>query len=195
VRGEAGVTIAEDLVVPEVERLHEALRARGEGDEAAELDDLCLVEVRVQPLPEHVVGEVGVPGDRARVGEGRLLPLVESVRLLEEEDLVDELLGETLRARRLRALTAAVVALDGLGDVEAAELLEPVVDMPVREGRVPVGGKRAQDLGHVRADRLTLRPRRPVAARALEDLAVAGVRERVGVDVADPRHTDNLTRM
>ena len=50
-RGEAGGGVAEDLVVADAERLDPALLAQGEADEEAQLHQLRLGEVLVQPLP------------------------------------------------------------------------------------------------------------------------------------------------
>jgi hypothetical protein len=90
--------------VPDAERLDPALLAVGEGDEIAELDELLLAEVQTQTLPQRVVGAVGVPDDRARVEQCRLLPLVIAAGPLELEQVVVVRLGKTLLSARERPL-------------------------------------------------------------------------------------------
>ena len=53
-----------------------------------QLDDLRLAEVQVEPLPEGIVGSLGIPDDRARVEERCLLAIVVAARALEVEQLV-----------------------------------------------------------------------------------------------------------
>ena len=62
-------------MVLDVERAQPALLAHGQRDEIADLHQLRLAEVLVQPLPELVVDRQ-VPGDRLRIGERGLLLLV-----------------------------------------------------------------------------------------------------------------------
>src|SRR5262245_5624435 len=57
---------SQDLVVLDVERAQPALLAHGDGDEIADLDQLGLAEMLVQPRPELVVDRQ-VPGDRLGV--------------------------------------------------------------------------------------------------------------------------------
>ena len=58
---------------PQPQRPDEVLLAQLEADRAAELDELGLAEVAVQPLPELVVGPVRVPDDRVGPVEGGAL--------------------------------------------------------------------------------------------------------------------------
>jgi hypothetical protein len=69
----------------DAERLDPALLTVRDGDEVAELDDLLVAEVRAQALPQRVVRPLGIPDDRARVEQRRLLPLVVPRRALEVE--------------------------------------------------------------------------------------------------------------
>jgi hypothetical protein len=69
--------------VADAQRLDPALLAAGEGDEKAELDELSLAEIRVQLLPERVVGYAGVPDDGAGIGERDLLAFGEAIGVLE----------------------------------------------------------------------------------------------------------------
>ena len=89
------------LVVIDVEQPQPALLAERQPDHAAQLDQLGLTEVRVQAVPERVVG-VHPPRDRLGVRERRLLPVVEAVRALEVEQLVVLALDEPLRATLAR---------------------------------------------------------------------------------------------
>ena len=61
----------------DAERADPALAAGDVADERPELDELGLGEVRVQLLPERIVGEVRVPADRVGVAERDALALVE----------------------------------------------------------------------------------------------------------------------
>src|SRR5919107_243378 len=126
-RPEAGrhrrVGAGHDLVVVDVQHPQPALLAERQADEASELDQLRLGEVRVHALPEGVVG-VEVPRDRLGVRERRLLALVVGLRALEVEELVVLALDEAEPAALLGALVAAVLALDRARDVDAAQLLD-----------------------------------------------------------------------
>ena len=75
----------------DVERAQPALLAHGERDEVADLDQLRLAEVLVQPRPELVVDRQ-VPGDRLGVGQRGLLLLAVLRRGLE----IDQVLGLVL---------------------------------------------------------------------------------------------------
>ena len=61
----------------DVEQPQPALLAHRQRDEAAELDQLGLGEVGVQPLPERVIG-VEPPGNRLCISQRCLLPLAEA---------------------------------------------------------------------------------------------------------------------
>jgi hypothetical protein len=98
--------------VADAQRLDPALLAAGEGDEKAELDQLSLAEVLVQLLPESIVGDAGVPDNRARVRERGLLALGEAIRVLEMQELLVLLLGDGLLSRPDRSLDASILALD-----------------------------------------------------------------------------------
>src|SRR6266571_243845 len=128
-RGEARVGVGEQLLVPDAQRADPALLAAGEGDEVAQLDDLRLGEVGVQALPEGVVGQVGVPGDRLGVGQRGALALVEAAGGLEVQQLVVVALVDALLRALQGALAAAVLAVHRpRRHVQAAELLDAVVE-------------------------------------------------------------------
>ena len=59
----------------DVERAQPALLAHGQRDEVADLDQLRLAEMLVQPRPELVVDRQ-IPGDRLGIGQRRLLLVV-----------------------------------------------------------------------------------------------------------------------
>src|SRR3712207_5070106 len=148
-----------DLVVVDVEHAQPALLPERQADEAAELNELRLAEVAVHPVPELVV-RVEMPGDRLRVGERRLLALVVGGRRLEVEQLVVLAFDEPERAALLRALVAAVLALDRARDVDAAQLLDAMVEDAVAEDVVPAVGEEPEARRDVRADGRALRARR-----------------------------------
>src|SRR5918999_1050155 len=70
------VEVYADLAVAEVHGRQPALLPEREGDEVPELDQLRLGEVLVQPLPQRVVGAVGIPDDDIGPLERGLLALV-----------------------------------------------------------------------------------------------------------------------
>src|SRR3954451_1103633 len=86
--------------VGQAERAEPVLLAEREGDRVSELDELGLGEVRVQALPELLVGEVAVPRDRVRPGEHGALAVVESGRVV-RVGLDFVVLGEVARAQAL----------------------------------------------------------------------------------------------
>ena len=119
--------------MPDAYGLQEALLAERQRDEVAKLDELRLGEVLMQAAPEIVVGQAGIPGDGHRPGERGALTVVELLRVLEVQDVVDLRFRGALFRGEYRTLAAAVLAVDGLGDVEAAELLDRVVVTPWRK--------------------------------------------------------------
>src|SRR5262245_37438527 len=170
-RGGAG----EHLVVVDVEQPQPALLAQRQPDHATELDQLGFVEVLVHALPERVIGR-GVPGDRLGVGERGLLALVVALRFLELEQVPDVVLDQRAARRRLdRALVAAVLAFHRARDVEAAQLLDRVIEHAVPEDVPPGIGEEPEARPDVGADRRALRPRRALALAALHLLAHLGV--------------------
>ena len=94
-RRHRGVGAGEDLVVLDVERAQPALLAHGQRDEIADLDQLRLAEVLVQPRPELVVDRQ-VPGDRLGVGQRRLLLVVVARRALEIDQVAVVVLDHAL---------------------------------------------------------------------------------------------------
>ena len=106
-------------MVLKAERLDPALLSQCESDEEAELDQLRNGEVLVEPFPEGVVGDLGIPNDGAGVGQRRLLARAELLRVGEVQQLVVFLLGESFPSSLDGALDASIFAVDGFGDVNA----------------------------------------------------------------------------
>ena len=154
--------------MPDAERLDPSLLPEGEGDEEPELDELGHGEVLVEPLPERGVSDLRIPNDGARVGERDLLASAELVGVGEAQQLVVLLFGEPFPSPLDGALDASVVALDGFRDVDAAELLDGVVEDAMAKRLVPRLRERVDDGRVVRADRLALGPRRSFATRQLQ---------------------------
>jgi hypothetical protein len=79
-----------------------------------------------------------IPNEVAGVEQRGLLTLVESVRLLELEELVEVALGRGLLSSRESSLGPSVVAVDCLGHIDAAELLERVLHYACSKRPLPV---------------------------------------------------------
>src|SRR5260370_9848460 len=88
----------EDLVVLDAKRAQPALLAHGQSDEIADLDELGLAEMLVQPRPELIVDRQ-IPGDRLGIGERRLLPLVIAAPALSIEKIPLVVLDNALPRR------------------------------------------------------------------------------------------------
>src|SRR5712691_8900139 len=176
----------ENLMVLDVESAQPALLAHGEGDEIADLDQLGLGEIAVQPRPEGVVGRQ-VPGDRLRIGERRLLPLVVAGRRLEIDEVAVVVLDQPGARRLHRALVAAILALDRARHVDAAQLLDIVVGDAFLEHGAPAVGERPEHRRHMGAHRLALRPRRALAPAAVKLGQHGRIRDGRRIDVADAR--------
>ena len=56
-----------------------ALLTEGEADKKTELNQLIEAEVLMELCPERVVGDIGIPGDRAGVGERDLFSFGEFI--------------------------------------------------------------------------------------------------------------------
>jgi hypothetical protein len=171
------------LVVVDAQQPDPALLAEGQRDEAAELDQLRLGEVPVQPLPQLVA--VSSPGDRLGVGQGRLLPLVIGAAGLEVQQAVVGSFGQTGRPRPARPLVAAVLTPQRPGDVHPAEVLDRVIaDALVEQG--PPGVREGPErVRRVRAHRGGLRPGGSLPGAAFHLRLHPGVHG-LQRDVADP---------
>src|SRR5204863_8194350 len=102
-------------------------------------------------------------------------------------------LHEALLPRTEGALRASVLALDRLRHVDAAQLLERMLDEAVPEDAVPRVRERLRDGGYVGTDRLRLGPRRAVAPREVEVVAQLVVGHVLGSHVADARHGPSVS--
>ena len=134
--------------MPDAPRLDHALLPVRERDKRAELDELLLAEVAPQALPQRVVDALRVPDEVARVEKRGLLPLRERVRALEVQQLAVVRLVQ-LVSRTERPLRASVLAADRLRDVDAAELLQRMLDDALAEDAVPAARERLRDVGDV----------------------------------------------
>ena len=184
-RRHRAVLARQDLVVLDVERAQPSLLAHGQRDEVADLDQLRLAEVLVQPRPEFLVDRQ-VPGDRLGVGEGGLL----LVAVLRGRLEIDQVLGVVLDHRAGvggldRALVAAEFAQHRARHIEPAQLLDAVIGDPGVEHVAPRVGERPEHRGDVGADRLALRPRRAVALAAFQLGEHGRVLHGLRIDVAD----------
>src|SRR5438552_6385546 len=157
------------LVVVDVEQPQPALLPHGEGDGAAELDELGLAEMPLQTFPERIVG-IEMPGDRLGIRERCFLAVVAARGFFEIEQVLDVLFHDP-RARSLdRALVAAIVTLHRARHVQSAELLDGVVAHTLVEQVAPGVRKGPESRRHVGAHRRALRPRRALALAALHFL-------------------------
>ena len=170
----------------DVERAQPALLAHGDGDEIADLDQLRLAEMLVQPRPERVVGRQ-IPGDRLGVGERGFLPLVVARRALEIDQVGIVVFLEAGLGRLDRALVAAELAQHRARDIDAAQLLDVVIGDAVLEYVAPGIGERPERRRHMGADRLAFRPRRSLPRAALEFGDHGRVFDRRRIDIANAR--------
>src|SRR5439155_3873822 len=107
---------------------------------------------------------------------------------LESEKLGVVVLGQALFPPTEGALRASVLALDRLRDVDAAELLQRMLDDAAPEDPVPGMHECLRDRGNVEADRLGLRSRCADATRLLQVAHELWIAERPLVYVADACH-------
>jgi hypothetical protein len=136
----------------------------------------------MESRPEAVVGDVGIPEDGARVAERGLLPLVETVRVLESKQLVVIRLVEPLPSSLDGPLDPSVLTLDRLGDVNPTQLLDLVVEHTLEERGPPGGGEGMEDGGNVGPDRLALWAGGAVESAVLDDGPILfGERREIGV--------------
>lgn len=124
-------------MVADAERFDPPLLAECQADEKTKLHQLRIGEVLVQLLPQRIIREGGLPHDGAGVGQRDLLALGEFVRVGEVQQLGVFRLRDASRSRPDRSLRPSILALDGLRDVHAAELLDGVVEHALTEGGHP----------------------------------------------------------
>src|SRR3989442_15251050 len=125
------------LAMADAPGLDHPLLTVGERDERTELHDLIVAEVFAKPRPHVPVRALGVPDEHARVEQRGLLSVAEPLGPLEVQQLLVVVLGESLLSRPERPLAPSVAALDGLRHVDAAELLQRMLDEAVPEDPLP----------------------------------------------------------
>src|SRR5207244_1914932 len=107
--------------------------------------------------PDTIVGAFGIPYEHARVKERGLLARGETVGALEIQEIPVITFREPLLSTLERPLRPSVIALDGLGYVDAAELFERVLEDARPKDTVPGSGECVRDGRDMRANRLRLR--------------------------------------
>ena len=182
------IRAAEDFLVADSQRLDPALLPQGEPDEEAQLDQLRVCEMAVEPLPQGVVRDRGVPDNRAGIGQCRFLPIGEFIGVLEVQQPGVLLFGDTSLSGPDRPLDPSILAVDRLRDIDPAEFLDAVVEDPGAEGGLPGLREGADDGWNVGADRLALRPRRALEPRVLQVAEDLGVCDRREVWIRDSGH-------
>src|ERR1041384_364216 len=187
-RRQACGRFCERLVMADAERLDPALLPERQCDEKAELDQLRDAEVLVQFCPQRVVGDIGVPDDGAGIGQRGLLALGEFVRRAEVQEFVVLPFRQSFPSSLDGSLHASIFAVNRFRDVNAAKLLQRMIDDAVSESQIPRLGERANDVGIVRPDRLALGARRAFALRAIEVPSDLGVGDGREIDVRYSRH-------
>jgi len=75
----SGSVIGQDFTMADTQCLDPALLAERQRYEKPQLDELGIREVAVQLIPECLIGNIGIPDDRAGVRERHFLPLGEFV--------------------------------------------------------------------------------------------------------------------
>jgi hypothetical protein len=187
-RSEAGGGVGQDFPVPDPERLDPPLLPQRQRDEEPQLDQFRNAEVVVEFRPKCIIRDFGIPDDGARIGERDLLPLGELRRRREFEELVVLIFAEAFPSSLDGSLYASVLALDRLGYIDPAQLLDPVVAHAVPERHVPGLRERPDDGRVMRADCLALGPGRSLAARLIQIAKDLGIGYRCRVYVRDAGH-------
>ena len=173
----------------DAERLDPSLLSERQRDEEPELDELRNREVLVKLRPQGIVGDVGIPDDRARIRKRDFLAFAEAGGFFELQQIVVLLFGESFPSSLDGALDPSVLAVDRLRNVDAAELLDAVIADAMAEGKVPRLRERADDARHVGTNRLALRARCAFPAGKLEVTGDLRIADAGGVDVRNMGHT------
>lgn len=98
--------------------------AERQPDEESEFYKLFVGEVVVKFLPERVIGKGRLPDDGAGVGEGDLLAFREFIGIREMQEFGVLRFWNASRSGPDRSLRPSILALDGLRDVDPAQLFE-----------------------------------------------------------------------
>lgn len=80
-----------------------------------------------QLRPQRVVGNIRVPDNSARISQRRLLPFGKFVGTLKIKKLVVLGFGESLPPTLDGSLNASILAVDRFGNIDAAHLLDLVL--------------------------------------------------------------------
>lgn len=127
----SGSVIGQDFTVADTQCFDPALLTERQRYEKPELDELGNREVAVQLLPEGLIGNIGIPDDRAGVSERHFLPLGEFIRALKIEELIVILFRQSLPSSLDGSLHASIFAVDGFRHVDPAHFLEFMIDSAV----------------------------------------------------------------
>ena len=98
----------------DAERLDPALLTQCQRDEKPQLHKLGIGEMLVQLSPQSVVGNVGIPDDRAGVSQRDFFALAETRRALEFEEIVVLLFAQSFPPSLDGSLDPSVLAVDRL---------------------------------------------------------------------------------
>ena len=127
----SGSVIGQDFTVADTQCFDPALLTERQRYEKPELDELGNREVAVQLLPEGLIGNIGIPDDRAGVRERHFLPLGEFIRALKIEELIVILFRQSLPSSLDGSLHASIFAVDRFRHVDPAHFLEFMIDSAV----------------------------------------------------------------
>ena len=133
----SGSVIGQDFTMADTQCLDPALLAERQRYEKSQLDELGIREVTVQLLPQGLIGNIGIPDDRAGVRERHFLPLGEFIRGLKIEELIVILLRQSLPSSLDGSLHASIFAVDRFRHVNPAHFLEFMIDDAVAKRKVP----------------------------------------------------------
>lgn len=139
-----------------------------QSDEEAQLDKFRLGEVSVELRPQIVIGDAGVPEDGARVAKGRLLAVIESIRILKPKQFVIIGFGKSLPSTLDGPLDPSVVTVNRLRYIHPAQFLDGMVEHSLNKCFPPGIRECVEHRGNVRPDRLAFRTRCPVPASVLK---------------------------
>jgi hypothetical protein len=100
--------------VIDAQGFYPALLAQSETNKKTQLHQFRNREMLIELLPQSIVGDIGIPGDRAGIGQRNLFALAEPVRFGKVQELIIFFFGEALPSSLDGALNASILALDRL---------------------------------------------------------------------------------
>ena len=121
----------------DAKRFNPALLAESQRDEKSQFDQFGIREMAVQLFPKRRVGDVGIPDNRARVGQSDFLPLGKFIRSFKTEQFIVVIFRQSLPPSLDGALDASILAVDRLRHIDSAHLLELVIDHAVAKRQFP----------------------------------------------------------